>query len=205
MIKKSIYPKTIRLSCSGENVEITEKLDGSNMCIFKKDDMLYIALRKNILTFDELSENKDVLYKGLLGWAEENKRDLSTIRNNSVICGEWIGMGKLKYPVDEINKKFYMYAKANIDDEFNLHNIYYNHDLFKYPFNDELIPSCIGIVPTVEISKTYPTKEYLDGLYERYTKEKGRNVEGFVINHNNNIRKYVRMKNGKLSEHFDRE
>ena len=35
MIKKEIYPKTKRVSCSGEKVEITEKLDGSNLCIFK--------------------------------------------------------------------------------------------------------------------------------------------------------------------------
>ena len=31
MIKKEIYPKTKRVSCSGEKVEITEKIDGSNL------------------------------------------------------------------------------------------------------------------------------------------------------------------------------
>lgn len=30
------------------------------------------------------------------------------------------------------------------------------------------------------------------------------NVEGFVVNYSNKITKYVRMKNGKLQEHFDR-
>ena len=29
-------------------------------------------------------------------------------------------------------------------------------------------------------------------------------LEGFVVNYNNYITKYVRMKNGKLQEHFDR-
>lgn len=31
-----------------------------------------------------------------------------------------------------------------------------------------------------------------------------RDVEGFVVNYKNIISKYVRMKNGKLEEHFDR-
>lgn len=42
------------------------------------------------------------------------------------------------------------------------------------------------------------------GIYEKYCQKVGRNVEGFVINYNNSIQKYVRMKNGKLAEHFDR-
>lgn len=35
-------------------------------------------------------------------------------------------------------------------------------------------------------------------------KKVNRNVEGFVVNYENRITKYVRMKNGKLTEHFDR-
>ena len=51
------------------------------------------------------------------------------------------------------------------------------------------------------VLKTQPgavdtTKEIVDG---------NRNVEGFVVNYNNIISKYVRMKNGKMKEHFDRE
>ena len=49
-----------------------------------------------------------------------------------------------------------------------------------------------------------PNKEQLDSIYEKYQSKVKRNVEGFVINYNNNITKYVRMKNGKLQEHFDR-
>ena len=40
----------------GDKVHITEKLDGSNMCIFKKNDLLYIAQRKNIICEDEFEE-----------------------------------------------------------------------------------------------------------------------------------------------------
>lgn len=43
-----------------------------------------------------------------------------------------------------------------------------------------------------------------DKFYSKYSDKVKRDVEGFVVNYNNTIRKYVRMKNGKLQEHFDR-
>ena len=98
MLKKEIYPKTKRVSCAGEHIEITEKLDGSNLCFFKKDDVLYIAQRRTILSFNELEAFKGGLYKGLYQWIIDNQSALMKIRNNSVVCGEWLGMGKLKYP-----------------------------------------------------------------------------------------------------------
>ena len=104
MLKKEIYPKTKRINCSAVLIEITEKLDGSNLCIFKKEDNLYIAQRNNIFTYDELEENKDKIYKGLYQWLKDNKEQLNVIRNNAVICGEWLGMGKIKYTVDEFDK-----------------------------------------------------------------------------------------------------
>ena len=204
MIKKEIYPKTKRVKCSGLLVEITEKLDGSNLCIFKKDDILYIAQRKTILSLAEIEEHKDLLYKGLYQWLMDNKDELNQIRNDAVVCGEWLGMGRLKYTVDEFDKRFYMFAKANIDDEFNLYNIYYNHDLFIYPFESLEIPKCLGVVPMAYNIEYLPDKDKLDVLYEKYVNKVGRNVEGFVVNVNNTITKYVRMKNGKLQEHFDR-
>lgn len=204
MIKKEIYPKTKRVSCTGEKVEVTEKIDGSNLCIFKHDDLLYIAQRKTILSFDELETNKDLMYKGLYQWCIDNKEALNDIRNNAVICGEWVGMGKLKYSEDKFDKRFYMFGKANIDEDFNLYNIYYNHDLFIYPFEQQEIPNCIGVVPLVYELEYIPDKDKLDVLYSEYVEKEQRDIEGFVVNANNTIRKYVRMKNGKLQEHFDR-
>lgn len=204
MIKKEIYPKTERVRVSSK-CYITEKLDGSNLCIFKKHDELYIAQRNNIINVDEeLEEVKDNLYKGLYQWIKDNKNALCTIRNDSVICGEWIGMGQLKYTVEEFDKRIYMFAKANIDDEFNLYNLKYEHELFCYPFEDKIIPNCIGIVPQPYVLEIVPIKEQLDKMYESYCDRVKRNVEGFVLNYNNQIQKYVRMKNGKLQEHFDR-
>ena len=113
MIKKEIYPKTQRLKCKGEQVEVTEKLDGSNLCIFKKEDIMYLAQRNNIFTFDELEENKDKLYKGVYQWILDNKQVLEEqIINNSVVCGEWLGMGQIKYSVDRFDKRLYIDRKS---------------------------------------------------------------------------------------------
>lgn len=206
MIKKEIYPKTKRVSCIGDKVYITEKLDGSNMVIFKKEDKLYIAQRKNIICEDEFEEAKEVMYKGLYQWLIEHKDYLKEhLLNNSCICGEWLGMGCLKYTIDEFDKKIYMFAKANIDDEFNLYNLIYEHNLFIYPFENQEIPNFIGLVPEVAELNVIPNKEHLDSIYAKYCEKVNRNVEGFVVNYKNIITKYVRMKNGKLQEHFDRE
>ncbi len=205
MIKKEIYPKTKRVSCSGDKVYITEKLDGSNLVFFKKNDELYIAQRKTIINISELEEAKDKLYKGLYQWLLDNKDYLQEqLINDSAICGEWLGMGKLKYDVGEFDKKWYMFAKANIDDEYNLYNLIYDHELFKYPFINQEIPKFIGVVPEITELIFLPTKENLDVIYETYTDGVKRDVEGFVVNYKNIIFKYVRMKNGKLEEHFDR-
>lgn len=205
MIKKEIYPKTKRVSCSGDKVYITEKLDGSNLVFFKKNDELYIAQRKTIINISELEEAKDKLYKGLYQWLLDNKDYLQEqLINDSAICGEWLGMGKLKYDVGEFDKKWYMFAKANIDDEYNLYNLIYDHELFKYPFINQEIPKFIGVVLEITELIFLPTKENLDFIYETYTDGVKRDVEGFVVNYKNIIFKYVRMKNGKLEEHFDR-
>lgn len=198
MIKKEIYPKTKRLGIEGM-VTITEKIDGSNLCIFKKDGRLHIAQRSTIYEFGELESG--MMYKGLYGWLEFYKDDLLlNLNDDSVICGEWIGMGKLKY---DFEQKFLMFAKANINDDFTLKNINYTLDYFIYPFTNKEIPNYIGIVPLVYQGDNtqYLFKNALDWLYDEYTKQVNRNVEGFVVNYNNNIVKYVRMKNGKLSEH----
>lgn len=114
-------------------------------------------------------------------------------------------MGKLKYPVDEFEQRFYMFAKANVNPQIELYNFRYYHSLFIYPFKTQIIPNFIGVVPTAYKLGIVPDKNKLDELYAAYCKKTNRNVEGFVVNYNDRISKYVRMKNGKLTEHFDRE
>ena len=76
MIKKEIYPKTKRVSCLGDKVYLIEKLDGSNLVFFKKNEKLYFAQRNNIICIDEIEEQKGMLYKGLYQWLLDNKEVL---------------------------------------------------------------------------------------------------------------------------------
>lgn len=198
MIKKTIYPKTERIKLDN-HITITEKIDGSNLCFAKKNNHLLICQRSNIIALDEVEENKGVLYKGLYSWLQEHGKELeSLLVENSVICGEWIGMGKLKY---EFDNKFFMFAKANMNDNFEIYNLLYERELFIYPFSNQAIPEYISIVPFVA-SAAFVNINTLDNLYPSYVEQVGRNVEGFVINYGSGIiKKYVRMKNGKLEEH----
>ncbi len=199
MIKKQIYPKTKRIT--NNSLVVTEKIDGSNLVFYKLNDYLFVAQRNNIFNLNELEEVKDKLYKGLYDWLKKHGKDLrDNLNENSAICGEWLGMGRIKYN-DIFEVKFLMFAKANVEDsESILSNLIYSHDLFIYPFVNQEIPSYIGKVPIVAESESLNI-EKLDNLYEEYTEQQGRIIEGFVVNNDNIIRKYVRHKNGKLTPH----
>lgn len=200
MIKKTLYPKTKRVQFKNR-VVITEKLDGSNIGFFKINGELVIAQRNNIFLRNELEENKQMLYRGLKGWIEKYGEDLANrLMEGSGFFGEWIGMGKIKYP--DLDKKVYMFAKANYD-KGEIKNLYYEHELFKYPFVNQEFPDYIGIVPVVEERNSFPEIDTLNKMYDCYKEKIERNVEGFVIAQNNNVNKYVRMKNGKLQDHHE--
>lgn len=215
MLKKTVYPKTTRLGKDTSGVLVTEKLDGSNLAFLKRhdDDELYIAQRNIIFTLEEiLSDDKEIeqkLYKNLKPWLAEHGEELKArLNNGSAICGEWLGMGgKINYK-ERLDKLFYMYAKANVKEDFGLYNIYYDHTLFNYPFVVREFPTYIGRVPLVERFSEFPTVEKMDYLYEVYVEQLNtyrdteQRVEGFCITDGETIRKYVRLKNGKLTEHI---
>lgn len=180
MIKKQIYPKTKRVSLT-QHIAITEKLDGSNLCFAKYNNKLYICQRRTIFTLDEIDspEVKSGLYKGLYGWLKEHGAYLlSALNEGSAICGEWIGMGRLHYNFDD---KFFMFAKANISEDLELYNIKYDHELFVYPFTAQEIPNYIRTVPVITDNGERDIN-YLNELYQAYTKQVDRNVEGFIVN-----------------------
>lgn len=202
MIKKALYPKTKRVE-KEKTAVITEKLDGSNLVFFKKDGVLHIAQRNNIYRLDEIDEAGSLMYKGLQGWLTTNGPHLQeTLYEGSAVCGEWMGMGRIKYG-DSLDKRFYMFAKANITEEMELKNILYNHDLFIYPFVTHEIPEYIGKVPMVDNKAEKYTKEDLDVVYTTYSAQVDRPVEGFIVYKDKNISKYVRMKNGALEDHHE--
>lgn len=209
--KRKLYPSTPRL---GRGVEqewlITEKLDGSNLCFFKKDGILHIAQRNNIYTLGDMETDVDVqriAYKGLMGWLRSFGTQLEEeLHERSVICGEWLGMGKLKYEdLMSDDTRFYMFAKANINENGEMTGRSFNHGLFKYSFRGIGIPGYIRVVPVVDAMNHLPSREELDDLYEWYYK--GRRVEGLVVTSSGKdatIYKYVRINgSGNLVEHSE--
>jgi len=200
MTKKSLYPKTKRVSNERSMIVATEKLDGSNIGFFKLNDELLIGTRNNVIQLCEIEKVKKILCKGMYEWLIDNGELLKdSLHEGSGIFGEWIAMGKLKYP--DLDKRMYMFAKANIDEDLNITNINYTREFFIYPFIDQLVPEFIGYVPHASDFIHYPTIGQLDTLYESYTERVGRHVEGFIVNDGYSIRKYVRMKNGSLEAH----
>jgi len=196
-MKKTLYPKTKRITES--KIVITEKLDWSNLWIFNLWWELIIAQRNNVLRLSEL--NSKNAYKWLVGWIEENKEELK-ICDWSWVFGEWIWMWKIWYWDTEIsNKRFHIFAKANIDKDYEIRNLNYNLDFLQYPFEDQQIPECIWVVPWVIETDNWVSIDYLDDLYDRYKKLVWRRVEWFIINTSWNITKYVRCKNWKETQH----
>ena len=162
MIKKSIYPKTNRICNNEITYEITEKIDGSNLVFAKLNGKLLICQRNYILTREELDKHN--AYGGLIGWLDEYGDTLLNLLNEkSAICGEWIAFGKIKY---DFKNRFQMFAKANITEEYDLKNVIYKREYFKYPFENQIFPEFIDIVPLVSILNTSPSIEDLDILLE---------------------------------------
>ncbi|HQC54958.1 MAG TPA: RNA ligase family protein [Clostridia bacterium] len=203
MINKSIYPKTVRIPIEGDQVVITEKLDGSNLVIFKLNGKLYVAARNWIFDIENPEDFNEISYSGLQNWLKIYKSTLlDTLQEGVAICGEWLGMGTIKYSIDKFDKRYYMFATANVDNDFNLSNLTYYEEYFALPFTNQEIPYFIGIRPEVTRTQVMPNKKFLDSLYEKYTSVEKRDVEGFIVIVANTIKKYVRLKGGKLIEHF---
>lgn len=194
-MKKQIYPKTTRFSDSF--TIITEKLDGSNLWIFRLNWEIMVATRSQIL---KISEIKKWNYKGLKNWLEENLEKLD-LHEGSLIFWEWLGMWHIKYS-EVFDKKFYMFAKANIDENFEIKNLNYYEKFFIYPFESQKIPECIWVVPVVAEVDVSVNLDFLNHIYEEYKKEEKRNIEWFIIIERWKISKYVRHKNWKETEHL---
>lgn len=224
MLKRQIFGKTERLGSGTYEWILTEKLDGSNLCFFKRTDALFVCTRKRIMDFDTLCvchgtmsvkdyrAMKDGLYKGLYDWLCEHGMNLCTqLDDGAAICGEWLGMGKIKYP--DTFKPFNMFAKARVDSDSSLSDLQltrfnYDPDTFHFVFADDIVPDYIGTVPVIERISEVPTVAVLDRVYNEYTCSVNRTVEGIVITQAevpDRRCKYVRMKAGKFGPHISAE
>jgi hypothetical protein len=148
-------------------------------------------------------ESSTGLYKGLYLWLQYHGEELrEELHDNACICGEWIGMGRLKYP--EETGRFMQFAKSNVTDDgdtFGLKNIYYDRELFKWSYKSQTLPEYLKPVPLVSYLDKIPPVSELDIMYQEYTDKVGRPVEGFIMVVNDTVTKYVRMKNGTLTAH----
>ena len=108
-MKQTLYPKTTRVS--PDKIQITEKLNGSNIGFFKLEDELYIAQRNNIYSFVEIfNMKKEDLYKGLKEWLFENGPELKESLQETVTIKDNVFVG---HNVTFIND---LYPKATTED-----------------------------------------------------------------------------------------
>ena len=203
-VKQMLYPKTKRITDQNMLWQVTEKLDGSNLTIFKLNGQLYFGTRNYVFNFDEdIKVSKDVDYKGLYGWLVEHKEELlEKLDEYQALFGEWMGMGKLKY---DLPQRFYLFGVGYIS--FNEETGKYNVSTIKRDFayikefmtDKESLYKFIGQVNLVDYILSLK-EEKIDNLYDEYSKDVGRNVEGFVLVNmaTEEVVKYVRMKDGKL-------
>lgn len=202
-IKTTLYGKTRRVGAIKQHSVVTEKLDGSNIAFFKYGGALHVAQRNNIFSLAEVLEGHDGLYRGLRGWLHDCGENLQAeLHNEACVIGEWIGMGKIGYAGEF--QRFCQFAKSNVkptNGVIGMKNVYYDHDLFKWSYFSQDQPEYIQSVPVVEEYDKPPGKFELDLLYDGYTTDLERKCEGFVINTNNTVTKYVRYKNGNLTDH----
>lgn len=209
MIKMTLYPKTTRYSDSGKRFIITEKLDGSNLGIGRIGEQIYICQRNYVIPLEEVIHGGNSIYKGLTEFCREYGEQLKElIYDGSIIFGEWLATGKLKYlHLDKFKNRFHIFAKGRLNlknNNLELSNLVYDPSLLHYAFISQEIPNFISIVPIVDTEINSVSTEVLDNLYEVYCNEEQRQVEGFIIldNNSNTIRKYVRYNGeGKLVSH----
>lgn len=206
MIKRTLYPETPRIPEKTVNAIITEKMDGANLTILKCNGELFIAQRNSIFNKDEVFGDGNIGYRGLKGWAREHWEWFDKCLNdNTALCGEWMVETAKSYPPEVVHEKFYIFATAKVVPGPNLcdFDYYQEHVGDAFGISTEFLDIIwLKFVPTVARICKFPDKEQLDDIYDAYCKcVGGRKVEGFVINVNNMIFKYVRMKNGKVVEY----
>ena len=211
MIKKQLFPKTVRFNEEARGYQITEKMDGANLGIGKFNGELVIAQREIIFSVEEAKTGKVEgieIYKGFPKWIAEHEEFLKeNIYEGSIVFGEWLELGKIHYEKEKFPKRFLIFAKGRFEsktiEESSIVNLNFNLNLIHYVFVKQEIPYFIETVPLVESKVKNVSLDYLNQLYSEYSEKVGRKVEGFVIlDLLSGIQtKYVRLKRGKLTEH----
>jgi len=116
------WPKIPR-SC-GENVVITEKMDGTNSCIVIRDVVIVgVQSRKRFIT------PEDDNY-GFATWVKANEESLLSLGEGHHY-GEWVGPGIQKNPHNLLEKRLFLF------------------NTFRWNENNPQLPSCCSVVPVL--------------------------------------------------------
>lgn len=212
--KKTLYPKTQRISNDAFLWQVTEKLDGSNLTLFRHCGELWVATRNQIFCWDDVESKEDIGYKGLYAWLTEHAEAITNcLGDGQALCGEWIGMGHIKYK-DSLQFRFYVFARAAVffddrHDTFSMIGIDRDVSKLKELIDYLGLNSFMGVVPI--IFKRSVIDEYdginklnsLDDMYDSYKESVDRDVEGFIVTnlYTGQPFKYVRQKGNKLEPH----
>jgi hypothetical protein len=140
MIPFKGFPKIPRLS---REIIITEKIDGTNGCIYIEDDIFLVGSRTRWITVE--NDNH-----GFAKWAVDHKEELSIYLGYGLHYGEWWGSGIQRgYDLPKGEKRFSL---------FNTH---------KWS-DDNIRPACCHVVPVITTGpfETYTINEALKKLRE---------------------------------------
>lgn len=215
MVTKEIYPKTPRLSSNPE-YQITEKIDGSNLCIgkviLKGEPIIFVATRGIIYNGATEADCINKNYPKLRGWIKEHYDFfMQELHEGSVLFLEWTGQGGHNVKYDHHGAWYYGKGRVKSIEINSLNDISldpsystYSIPLLIYPFISQEIPDFLRI-PWFINTCTLPDKAYLDNLFNEVNDEIHAltKIEGFVVWDGHRISKYVRRKNGKLVEYSD--
>ena len=154
------HKSTVGVLNEGDNITITEKLDGSNAS-FKKENGIIKAFSRNT----ELNEENNL--REFYQWTQT--LNVNLLLDNVIYFGEWLVKHTISYPLDKLNK-FYLYDIYNENYSTYLDFSFVQYEANKLNLN--LIPLFYkGKYESFEHLKSYVGKTALGG-------EKG---EGIVV------------------------
>lgn len=146
----------------GQQVTISEKLDGTNSCvIIKEGEIVGVQSRNRMITVDD--DNY-----GFAKWVSENKEKLEQL-GDGYHYGEWYGAGIQKNPHNKDGKYFALFNTFR----------YGEHNPLPEGLNIEIVPVVFrGAQEDIIIEEQM-------GMLEENAKVEGYNPEGLIIYYHN--------------------
>jgi len=154
------HKSTVGVLNEGDNITITEKLDGANAS-FKKENGIIKAFSRNT----ELNVENNL--KGFYQWTQT--LDVNSLLDNVIYFGEWLIRHTIKYQLDKLNQ-FYLYDIYNEN-----YNTYLDFSFIEYEANK----LNINLIPLFYKGE-YQSFEHLKSFVGKtvFGEEKG---EGIVV------------------------